>query len=205
LWDNDGNGKFTEKANDRGLPGPGASVNCATVGDVDNDGDLDLVSGGVFLNNGNGSFGPNQATQLGIISEGRGGMAFDADGDGDLDIILNRSDRDAPYIRYYVNQLSASGPLTNYLKVKLIGPQGQEGAPGTKISIYMDVDSFSREKSCGPLPRSRLLSKNGCYPSILFNLFLKTQECRTVKVNFVTRNQTVTQFHDVYSNTLYHF
>ena len=68
--------------------------------DLDNDGDLDLVSGGIFLNNGNGTFGPDISSSLGVICEGRGGMAFDADGDGDLDIIFNRSDRYSPYLRY---------------------------------------------------------------------------------------------------------
>lgn len=179
LWDNDGNGHFAEVAAAKGLPGPGTKVNCATAGDVDNDGDqdvyvrvdgvgrlyrndggrfihvssfggaehmffadldndgdLDLVSGGVFLNDGRGSFGPNQAPQLGVMAEGRGGMAFDADGDGDLDILLNRSDRYTPYLLYYVNELAVTAPGARWLKVKLAGPQGQAGAPGAKVFVY---------------------------------------------------------------------
>ncbi len=179
LWENDGHGHFVNVAAARGLPGAGTEVNCATAGDIDNDGDqdlyvrvngvgslyrnnggqftlvatfggaehmffadldndgdLDLVSGGVYLNNGNGTFGPDQAAGLGLISEGRGGMAFDADGDGDLDIILNRSDRTFPYIRYYVNGLAVTSPSTTRLRVKLTGPQGQAGAPGAKVYVY---------------------------------------------------------------------
>ena len=63
-------------------------------------------------------------------------MAFDADGDGDLDIILNRSDRDFPYLRYYVNELAVTAPSTTRLRVKLTGPQGQAGAPGAKVYVY---------------------------------------------------------------------
>jgi hypothetical protein len=101
--------------------------------DLDNDGDQDLVSGGVFLNNGNGTFGSNQSSQVGVISEGRGGMAFDADGDGDLDIVFNRDDRTVPYLRYYRNDLD---PPRNYLEVEVRGAAGQAFPPGTKVSVY---------------------------------------------------------------------
>jgi hypothetical protein len=100
--------------------------------DLDNDGYLDLVSGGIFLNNGDGTFGPDLSGQLGVISEGRGGIAFDADGDGDLDLIFNRSDRDSPYLRYYRNNLDSG----TWFKVRLTAPNGQEGAPGAKVWVY---------------------------------------------------------------------
>jgi hypothetical protein len=100
--------------------------------DLNHDGYIDLVSGGIFLNNGDGTFGPDVSSQLGVISEGRGGIAFDADGDGDLDFILNRSDRDAPYLRYYRNDLTSG----TWLKVKLAAPNGQLGAPGAKVWVY---------------------------------------------------------------------
>ncbi len=60
-------------------------------------------------------------------------MAFDADNDGDLDIIMNRDDRNKPYLRYYVNGLAAG---SHWLRVKLTGPGGQAGAPGAKVWLY---------------------------------------------------------------------
>lgn len=103
--------------------------------DLDNDGDLDLISGGVFLNNGTGTFGSDQQSPLGLISKGRGGMAGDFDLDGDLDVIMNVDDRNVPYLRYYVNDLSSPN---NWLRIKLTGPGGQAGAPGAKVWVYED-------------------------------------------------------------------
>ena len=182
LWQNDGQGNFTDVAASRGLPAAGKYVLDVVVADVDNDGDVDvytyyysgagapssgriyrndggqftlgqslggaehmffadldndgdqdLVSGGLFLNNGNGTFGPDQSATLGMSAQGRGGMAFDADNDGDLDIIMNRDDRNKPYLRYYTNELVSAN---NWLRVQLTGPGGQAGAPGAKVWVY---------------------------------------------------------------------
>ena len=171
LWRNNGTGNFTNVTASVGLP-TGVDLNGSViVGDIDNDGDmdiycsaglyrndggyftyqgiygvaehmffadlnndgfLDLVSGGIYLNNGDGTFGSDISSTLGVTCEGRGGMAFDADNDGDLDIIFNRSDRESPYLRYYRNDLNSG----TWLKVLLIAPNGQIGAPGAKIWVY---------------------------------------------------------------------
>jgi hypothetical protein len=194
LWENDGAGRFQDVAPARGLPGPGASVNCVVTGDVDNDGDsdvytwfeqngrvgrlyrneiecrpdvqtgcspatkgkrftlvnsslggaehmffgdldndgdLDLVSGGVLLNNGNGTFVADTTT--GLLARGRGGMVLDADGDGDLDVVMNHSDRTYPYRGFYRNDLDNG---FGFLKVKLTGRGGQAGAPGARVWVY---------------------------------------------------------------------
>jgi hypothetical protein len=60
-------------------------------------------------------------------------MAFDADGDGDLDLVFNVSDRTHPYLRYYRNDVESAG---RFLKVTLAGPGGQAGAPGAKVLVY---------------------------------------------------------------------
>ena len=171
LWRNNGTGSFTNVTASVGLP-TGVDLNgSVTVGDIDNDGDLDiycsaglyrngdgyftyqgiygvaehmvfadsnndgfldLVSGGIYLNNGDGTFGSDISGTLGVTCQGRGAMAFDADNDGDLDIIFNRSDRESPYLRYYRNDLDSG----TWLKVLLIAPNGQIGAPGAKIWVY---------------------------------------------------------------------
>jgi hypothetical protein len=91
--------------------------------DLDNDGDLDLVLAGLYLDNGDGTFGPDRATEFGVTPSGRGGMAFDADGDGDLELVFNRSDRTYPYLRYYRNDVEARAPVRPALQ----SPRGGAG------------------------------------------------------------------------------
>jgi hypothetical protein len=65
------------------------TVFAAVVGDVDNDGDLDLVTTyGVRLNDGSGNFGSNQQPGLKLQ-----GVLGDIDNDGDLDLVGNNSIR----------------------------------------------------------------------------------------------------------------
>jgi len=64
-----------------------ASTSGIATGDIDGDGDRDLVLGGrLFVNNGRGAFTDVTATQLPGNDGGRVELA-DLDGDGDLDIV----------------------------------------------------------------------------------------------------------------------
>jgi hypothetical protein len=101
--------------------------------DLDNDGDLDLVWAGVYLNHGDGTFGPDRAAEFGIGPSGRGGMAFDADGDGDLDLVFNVSDRTHPYLRYYRNDVESAGRFLEGRAGGARGPGGGAGGQGPRL------------------------------------------------------------------------
>lgn len=67
----------------------------AAVGDLDSDGDLDIAIhqdtgsslGGVYINDGTGTFAPSQF----FFAEGRDASLADVDGDGGLDLLTNRA------------------------------------------------------------------------------------------------------------------
>lgn len=113
---NDGNGNFTEKENSN-LDGAGRGD--AKFGDIDNDGDLDLVITGAtfgidgklaktYLNDGDGNFSEKSNSLTGVQY---GSVALgDIDNDGDLDLII--SGQSNPYdfndLTVYLNDGSGS-------------------------------------------------------------------------------------------------
>jgi PKD repeat protein len=94
IYNNDGNGNFTEQSDISLMPMYYGSVNW---GDYDNDGDLDILLTGrnasnvpktlIYKNNGNGNF--IQQTNTNLTGYSRSSASFgDYDNDGDLDIII---------------------------------------------------------------------------------------------------------------------
>ena len=90
LYRNEGGFRFSAVP---GAPGVGYGMGC-TVGDYDNDGDLDLYTTGydanvLYQNDGRGGFVEKEA---GVVGGGwsAGATFFDADGDGDLDLYVVR-------------------------------------------------------------------------------------------------------------------
>ena len=94
------------------------NIHTVKLGDMDNDGDLDVVTGipwannvarvsvRVYYNNGSGTFSAAQ-----VVSANKGlysGVLFDIEGDGDLDIIGQNTyaNRSKPYV--YASQLVAT-------------------------------------------------------------------------------------------------
>lgn len=84
VWFNDGTGVFA----DEGLSLNSSSAQDAAAGDLNNDGFPDVVCAGnvthVYINDGTGAF----TTSADTFSNGSSQVIFDADGDGDLDILI---------------------------------------------------------------------------------------------------------------------
>ncbi len=105
----------------------------AALGDFDHDGDVDIYIGGteaIQANDGRGNFETYRDVGLvGIGNDPRGTALADFDGDGDLDIaVVSKRGPNA----IFRNDLDDS----NWLRVRLVGPQGQAGALGTKVYVY---------------------------------------------------------------------
>jgi hypothetical protein len=99
LYRNDGTGTFAD-ATQALMPVDGSFTNAVAAGDVDGDGDLDLVVGNgdqsepsrLYLNAGPGRFFDAAAPRLPVTRGRTFAMALgDVDGDGDLDLVCGSS------------------------------------------------------------------------------------------------------------------
>ena len=104
---NDGLGDFTDETAAR-LPVANDQTGAMLPGDIDADGDLDVIvlnrgQDFVLINNGAGVFTNQTATRFPATADtSRGGGLADLDGDGDLDLVVANS-RNEP-IALYINE-----------------------------------------------------------------------------------------------------
>ena len=105
--------QFVEETSTRfPQPNPTEYTNQATIGDIDGDGDLDIIfaNGGnfssqgpistqrVYINNGSGVFTDESAERLGFSGWCRGVELGDIDDDGDLDMIFAQDFNKLPHL-----------------------------------------------------------------------------------------------------------
>jgi FG-GAP-like repeat len=126
LWINDGAGVFTDETIAR-LPVSLASSFHAAFGDVDRDGDIDIVVGNVglygfgqqnsiLINDGSGKFTDETATRLPTLSDITLALALeDLDGDSDLDVVV--ANRNSNGSKILIN--NSSGVFTDESSVRL--------------------------------------------------------------------------------------
>ncbi len=143
-----------------GLNSTGAFTGFGTaLFDADHDGDLDLAiaNGGVkrrgetlagagtsfwasyaepnllLVNDGAGRFAEVTSNALGgAVEVSRGLLPFDADSDGDLDLLVTNLDATA---RLYRNDTTTSGGAPGWLELRLVDPRLRREALGAKVTV----------------------------------------------------------------------
>lgn len=163
LYRNDGNGVFADVTEAAGVANGGWGWGVC-MEDFDNDGDVDIfhVNGWwqtdprdevgsyefasdpirYFENQGDGTF-VEAAGEAGLIDtgQGRGVACFDADRDGDLDLVITNN-QDTDSVVFFRNDLAGNN---HYLTVKLNGAGMNTDAVGAMIEITDGTRTQIRE------------------------------------------------------------
>jgi hypothetical protein len=121
-----GDGQFLDATEGVGLAGLGnLDLYEARLADIDNDGDLDLMTGDptfLFLNNGDGRF-TETSENTGLDQDGFWALSFgDYDGDGFLDLFTGTA--------LYRNQ----GNDNHWLRVELVGTESNRNGIGAQLT-----------------------------------------------------------------------
>ena len=136
---NMGEAEFVDVTPDEWLQGP-RRYSTACTGDIDGDGDLDVLACAVdgcmlWLNDGAGGFTRQDFDADWTTLPGSGAVMADLDDDGDLDIVLRARESDAlaDYGEYlFRNELNDD----NWLRVRPIDERGCRFAMGAQVRVY---------------------------------------------------------------------
>jgi hypothetical protein len=143
LYRNNGNGTFTSLSQPTSITETGTATFGSSFGDIDNDGDLDLIAintaaNSIFLNDGTGVFTKYAGAEMinhPSIAE-TGGAMVDFDQDGFLDIYPPKGQTNAVDLPNFLYKNSATPSASkNWLEIKLIGVQSNKAGIGTRITV----------------------------------------------------------------------
>lgn len=154
LYRNNGDGTFTDMAEELGLLLPFEDSMCISVADVENDGDLDIFvsNTGIFplvnsarsllmLNNGDGTFTESsEAMGLNIFEWGWGGLWVDHNNDGFLDLYLATHREYGPAV---ANQFHINNGGTSFSNGAALFPSPQITESHAVARGDMDRDGYS--------------------------------------------------------------
>lgn len=148
------------------IPVSGIST-AADTGDVDNDGDIDLLIGNLgqnvlLINNGNAFFSNQTAERIPQLDDGtRDIMLVDIDGDGDLDMLAGNEDSNRILINdgngFFTDETSQRLPLRNTQELTHDVNIADIDGDGDPDIYFGNVAPSSTQAD----PQDRLLTNNG--------------------------------------------
>ncbi|MCD6307717.1 MAG: CRTAC1 family protein, partial [Candidatus Latescibacteria bacterium] len=141
LWRNNGDGTFTDASKQSGVD-IATNSRGSTMGDIDNDGDLDIIVTNswedalVFLNDGSGKFKESHTKTGGSWFYGHGLALGDLDNDGDLDLVggnWRRPSASNPG-KWFVFRNKTDN--SDFIKVNVKGVKSNRSAVMSKVWVY---------------------------------------------------------------------
>jgi hypothetical protein len=152
VYRNNGNGTFTDLGGSLGLRSGNTYYFPPSIFDVENDGDEDVLWDiwssfnlqQIYINY-NGTFGTNQSPSFGLNITNENPIAFDADNDGDIDLICGSHGEFPVTCKFMVNPLlpnSESG--ANYLKIVMKGCASGRSAVNTLVRVYWQETTLAK-------------------------------------------------------------
>ncbi|MCB0706494.1 MAG: CRTAC1 family protein [Saprospiraceae bacterium] len=209
LFLNDGKGNFTEKLNIDPVVDGGCSYGSA-FGDVDNDGDLDLlVSNGfsnanladrLYENDGKGNFSRWADAFSEMPDYCSFGAAFgDLDNDGFLDLVIAHCNNNT-HVERPNSVFRNKGNDNHWLKIRLEGTQSNRSAIGARVQVTAKIkgkvvtQTRSIESQSGYCGQNSLLAHFG---------LSKTKEIIELRILWPSGQVTIVE--ELAADQLYHF